>query len=83
MVATHAKEHQENRKNPKDCHKDRQKEMESLTLTDRRERLGLITMYKLVNSMEKMDRQGLISLIEVGDRWTREHSKNIRKSQCL
>ena len=50
------------------------------TLKDRQERRDLINMYKLVNKMEKIDRQDLISLIADGDRWTRGHSKEIKKS---
>ncbi|MPC68542.1 hypothetical protein E2C01_062744 [Portunus trituberculatus] len=42
--------------------------MELPTLKDRRERGDLIMMYKLVNHMEKIDRQDLISLTEDGDR---------------
>ncbi|MPC87914.1 hypothetical protein E2C01_082794 [Portunus trituberculatus] len=39
-------------------------------------------MYKIVNSMEKTDRQDLVSLFEDGDRQTRGHCKTM-KSQCL
>ena len=39
-------------------------------------------MYRLVN-MEKIDRHDLIPLIGDGGRWTKGHSKKIKKSQCL
>ena len=52
------------------------------TLQVRRERGDLITMYKLVNKMEKVDRQDLVQHIEEGTRRTRGHQKKIRKSRC-
>ena len=61
----------------------RLKEMELPTLQVRRERGDLITMYKIVNQIEKIDKQDLVLLKEVDNRRTRGHSKRIRKSQCL
>ena len=40
-------------------------------------------MYKLVNNMEKIDKQDLISLIKDVGKWTRGHTEKIKKSQCL
>ncbi|MPC32821.1 hypothetical protein E2C01_026152 [Portunus trituberculatus] len=34
-------------------------------------------MYKLINHKEKIDRQDMVSLMEDGDKRTREHSKKI------
>ena len=39
-------------------------------------------MYKIVNHMEKIDRQDLVTLKEDGGRETRGHARKI-KSQCL
>ena len=59
------------------------KEMRLPTLKDRRERGDLITMYEIVNHMEKIDRQDLVMLKEDGGRETRGHARKIRKRQCL
>ena len=40
-------------------------------------------MYNIVNHIEKIDRQDLVTLKEDGGRETRGHSRKIRKSQCL
>ena len=53
------------------------------TLQERRERGDLITMFKLVNNMEKMDREDLVVKVEAQERRTRGHMKKLRKSQCL
>ena len=52
------------------------------TLQARRERGDLITLYKIVNGIEKMDKQDLVVVIEKAGR-TRGHSKKIRKRQCV
>ncbi len=53
------------------------------TLQERRERGDLITMFKLVNGMEKIDRDDLVIKVEEGDRRTRGHMKKLKKSHCL
>ena len=51
------------------------------TLQDRRERGDLITLFKIVNDIEKLDHQNLV-MMEEETRWMRGHSK-IKKSRCL
>ena len=51
------------------------------TLQDRRESGDLITLYKIVNSFEKLDEQNLE--MEEETRQMRGHSRKIRKSRCL
>ena len=53
------------------------------TLQERRERGDLITMFKLVNNMEKIDRDDLVMKVEEEERRTRGHKKKLKKSQCL
>ena len=60
-----------------------QKEMELPTLHARRERGELITMYKIVNRIDKIDKQDLVVLKEDDGGRMRGHSKRIRKRQCL
>ena len=52
------------------------------TLQDRRERGGLITLYKIVNGMEKLDTPNLV-MMEEESRQMRGHTRKIRKSLCL
>lgn len=63
-------------------YEERLKEMGLPTLQDRRERGDLITMYKIVKGIEKIDRQDLVLLANEEGRRTRGHSKKIRKSKC-
>ena len=49
------------------------------TLQDRRERGDLITLYKVVNGIDKLGKQNMVMMKEE-TRQMREHS---RKSQCL
>ncbi|MPC10800.1 hypothetical protein E2C01_003441 [Portunus trituberculatus] len=51
------------------------------TLQDRRERGDLIIMYKIVNGIEKIDKEDLVLVTE--DRRTRGHVKQIRMRQCV
>ena len=51
-----------------------------LTLQDRRERGDLITLYEIVNGIEKIDKQDLLLMKE--DEQMKGHSK-IMKSCCL
>ena len=64
-------------------YEERLREMSSPTLQERRERGDMITMYKMVNHIEKIDRQDLVMVTGGVDRRTRGHSKKIVKSQCL
>ncbi|MPC56206.1 hypothetical protein E2C01_050159 [Portunus trituberculatus] len=52
------------------------------TLQDRRERGDLTTMYKIVNGIEKIDKEDLM-LVTEDDRRTRGHVKKIRMRQCV
>lgn len=54
------------------------REVELPTLQNRRE-IDLITMYKITNCLEKIEKQDLVSLKNYKDRWVGGHSK-IRKS---
>ena len=62
-------------------YKDRLKEMGLPTLQDTRKREDLITLWKIINGIEKLDKQDLV-MIEEGTRQMREYSK-IKKSQSL
>ncbi|MPC98771.1 hypothetical protein E2C01_094152 [Portunus trituberculatus] len=62
-------------------YEERLKEMGLPTLQDRRERGDLITLNKIVNGIEKIDKQDLV-LVTEAER-TRGHAKKIRKKQCL
>ena len=53
------------------------------TLQERRERGDLITMFKLVNNMEKVDREDLVVKVEEQERRTRGHTKKLKKTQCF
>ena len=53
------------------------------TLQERRVRGDLITMFKLVNNMEKVDRNDLAPQMEGGGRQTRGHGRKIRKGRCV
>ena len=64
-------------------YEERLEEMGLPTLQERRERGDLITMFKLVNNMEKVDRDDLVPQMEEGERRTRGHGKKIKKGRCL
>ena len=61
----------------------RLEEMRLPTLQERRERGDLITMYKLVNGIEKVDREDLVTRVNSGEVRTRGHTTKLRKSVCL
>ncbi len=63
-------------------YEDRLREMGLLTLEERRERGDLITMYKIINGKEWIDRQDTVVLIEDGSRRTRGHTRKIVKEHC-
>ena len=62
-------------------YEDRLREMGLPTLQDRRERGDLITLYKILNGIEKLDEQNME--MEEKTRQMRGHSRKIRKSRCL
>ena len=53
------------------------------TLQERRVRGDLITLFKLVNNMERIDRIDLVPQMEEGERRTRGHGRKIRKNRCV
>ena len=57
--------------------RDSLKEMGLVTLQDRRKR-DLITLHKIVNGIEKLEKQDLV-IMEEGTRQMRGHSKKIKK----
>ncbi|MPD05636.1 hypothetical protein E2C01_101390 [Portunus trituberculatus] len=59
-------------------YEERLKEMGLPTLQDKRERGGLITMYKMVNGIEKIDKEDLLT---EEDGRTRDH--NGGKLECM
>ena len=64
-------------------YKERLEAMSLPTLQERRVRGDLITMFKLVNNMEKVDRNDLAPQMEGGGRQTRGHGRKIRKGRCV
>ena len=63
-------------------YEDRLKEIGLTTLQCRRERGDLITLYEIVNGMEKLDTPNLV-IMEEETRQMRGHSRKIKKSRCL
>ncbi len=61
---------------------DRLKEMQLTTLQEQRER-DLITIYKLMNDLEKFDREDLLLTTGRETRHLRGHSKKLRRGRCL
>ena len=55
--------------------------MELPTLQDRRERGDLISLYKIVNGIEKLDKQSLVMMDEE-TRQMRDHSRKIGNTSC-
>ena len=62
---------------------DRLQEMKLPTLEERRERGDLITIYKLVNDLEKIDRRDLLLEGHREAGCLRGHGKKLRKGICL
>ena len=62
-------------------YEDKLKEMGLPTLQDRRER-DVIILYKIVNGIEKLDKQNLV-MMEEETRQMRVHSQKNKKSRCL
>ncbi len=56
---------------------DRLKEMESPTLEQRRERRDMIMLHKLVNKIDKIDKDD--HLLPVRSQWLRGHGKKLKK----
>ncbi len=61
-------------------YEDKLKEMESPTLEQRREKRDMITLYKLVNKIDKIDEDLLLPSRSQG---LRGHGKKLRKGNCL
>ncbi len=62
-------------------YEDRLKEMELPTLEQRRERGDMITSYKLVNKIDKIDKDD--PLLPARSQGLRGHGKKLRKGNCL
>ncbi len=58
------------------------KDMQLTTLQERREK-DLITIYKLINDLEKFDREDLLLKTKRETRHLRGHSKNLREGRSL
>lgn len=65
------------------CYEERLERIGLPTLQERRVRGDLITMFKLANKMEKVDRTDLIPQPTEGERCTRGHRRKIKKTRCL
>ena len=63
-------------------YEERLTELELPTLQERRERGDLITLYKIMSGIDKIDNEELVIENEAASR-TRGHSRKIRKSQCV
>ena len=53
------------------------------TLEERRERGDLITIYKLMNNLEEIDRKDLFLMAEKETGYFRGHKKKLIKRRCL
>ncbi len=62
-------------------YEDRLREMELPTLEQRRERANIITLYKLVNKIDKIDKNNLLPPGRL--QGLRGHGKKLRKGNCL
>ena len=62
-------------------YENRLKEMGLPTLQNRRERGDLITLYRIVNGIEKLDKHNQV-MMEEETRQMRGHSRKIKKSRC-
>ncbi len=62
-------------------YEDRLKEMKLPTLEQRRERGDMVTLYKLVNKIDKTDKDDL--LLPARSQGLRGHEKKLRKGNCL
>ena len=63
-------------------YEERLTDMGLLTLQDRRERGDLITLYKILSGIERIDNEELMVVVGEVSR-TRGHSKKIRMSKCV
>ena len=63
-------------------YEERLTELELPTLQERRERGDLITLYRIMSGIDKIDNEELVIENEAASR-TRGHSRKIRKSQCV
>ena len=64
-------------------YEERLREMDLLTLEQRRERGDLIQVFKLLQGLDKVDNEQLMLKDETTNRFTRSHSKKLNKGLCL
>ena len=64
-------------------YEERVKEMHLTTLKEKKERVDLITIYRLMNNLEETDKKDLILRRKGEARNFREHKKKLQKGICF